>query len=113
MKAVQGTIGNTAVLIQTIDQELEIFNPDQENLVLVDTGIGDEMKDVYKNAKAIIRGIAEDFGKELDSTREVAHVKQMEVEFSLGLSVEGKAWILGAKNDYSLKVKLVWQGETK
>ncbi|CAK8716679.1 hypothetical protein GCAAIG_06085 [Candidatus Electronema halotolerans] len=112
MKAIQETIGNTQVLIQAMDNEVEVLNSENDGPALVNTGIEDDIKDVYRKAKAAIKNIAEDLGQEFDSIRKTAHAQQMEVEFSMGFSAEAKAWVVfGAKADSGLKVKLTWQGD--
>ena len=109
MKAIRETIGNTEVLIQSMnDDELEIVNESG----VIETGVGDELNGVYIKAKNVIKSIAEDMGQELESIRKKAHISQMEMEFSLGFSAETKTLLLfGAKTDSGLKIKLVWQAD--
>ncbi len=109
MKAVRETIGSISVLIQTMDEELEVIGVTQEGPDIVDTGIEDEIKEAYAKAKAVIKGIAEDIGAELHTLQAEARPKQMEIEFNMGFSAEAKAWIVGAKTDYALKVKMTWE----
>ena len=109
MKAVRETIGNTSVLIQTMDEKLEVLGAPQEGPDIVDTGIEEKIKEAYARAKGVISGIAEDMGAELGNIRSDVRPKQMEIEFTMGLSAEAKAWVLGAKNDYALKVKMTWE----
>jgi hypothetical protein len=109
MKAVKETIGNTSVLIQTMDEELEVIGAPQEGPDIVDTGIEEEIKEAYAKAKAVIKGIAEDIGTELNTLQAEARPKQMEIEFNLGLSAQARVWIVGAKTEYALKVKMTWE----
>jgi len=109
MKAVKETIGNTSVLIQTMDEKLEIIGATPKGPDIVDTGIAEDVKEAYAKAKMVIRGIAEDLGAELGNIRTDVRPKQMEIEFTMGLSAEAKAWILGVKNDYALKVTMTWE----
>lgn len=112
MKAVQETIGNTQVLIQAMDNRIEVLNSKDDGPALVNHGIKDDIKDVYRKAKAAIKDIAEDLGQEFDSIRETTHAQQMEIEFSMGFSAEAKAWVVfGAKADSGLKVTLTWQND--
>jgi hypothetical protein len=111
MKAIKETIGNTFVLIQTMDEKLDVIGVTQEGPDIVDTGIEEELKEAY--AKAIIKGIAEDIGAELNTFQAETRPKQMEIEFNMGLSAEAKAWIIGAKSDYALKVKMTWEPGAK
>ena len=113
MKAVKETIGNTSVLIQTMEETPEIVVGAEKGPDIVDTEIGEELKEVYAKAKAVIKGIAEDIGTGLNALQADARPKQMEIEFTMGLSAEAKAWIIGAKTDYALKVKMTWEPRTK
>jgi hypothetical protein len=113
MKAVKETIGNTPVLIQTMGESPEIVGRADEEPDIVDTGIGDDIKDAYAKARAVINGIAEDVGAGLNSLQAEKCPTQMEIEFSLGLSAEAKAWVIGAKTDYALKVKITWESGAK
>ena len=113
MKAVKETIGNTSVLIQTMEETPEIVGEAGEGPDIVDTGIGEELKEVYAKAKAVIKGIAEDIGTGFNTLQAEARPKQMEIEFTMGLSAEAKTWIIGAKTDYALKVKMTWEPATK
>lgn len=113
MKAVKETIGNTSVLIQTMDESPEIVGGADEGPDIVDTGIEEELKEAYAKAKAVIKGIAEDIGRGLNTLQAEARPKQMEIEFNMGLSAEAKAWIIGARTDYALKVKMTWEPGAK
>jgi hypothetical protein len=113
MKVVKEMIGNTSVLIQTMAEIPEIVEGADEGPDIVDTMIGEELKEAYAKAKAVIKGIAEDIGTGLNTLQAEARPKQMEIEFTLGLSAEAKAWIIGAKTDYALKVKMTWEPGTK
>lgn len=112
MKAVQETIGNSTVLIQTLDDELEVLNADQGGPDLVDTGIEEKLQEAYAKAKSVIKNIAEDIGGGLNTLNAETRPKQLEIEFNMGLSSEAKAWVLGAKSNCGLKVKMVWAPET-
>ena len=112
MKAVKETIGNTSILIQTMDEELEVIGTKEGGPDIVDTGIEDKLKEAYGKAKSVIKSIAEDIGDELNSLQINKRPKQMEIEFNIGLSAEAGVWVLGAKNDYALKVKMTWESET-
>ena len=113
MKAIPETIGNTKVLIQAMDDDPVIIHPDGDETAssFENSGVTEDLKNAYDKAKTVIKDIAVDLGQELNNIREDAHVKQMEVEFSLGLSAEAKAWVIGAKADSALKVKLIWQAD--
>ncbi len=108
MKTVQETIGNTSILIQMFDDDVDVIGAGEKGPDIVETGIEETLKDSYTKAKAVIRGIAEDMTTELGNIRTNAHPKQIEIEFTIGLSAQLGIWVLGAKNDYALKVKMSW-----
>jgi hypothetical protein len=109
MKVIRERIGDADVLIQALDDGgLEGLNFEDEGPALVNTGIEDDIQDAYEKAKTVIKNVATDFGSELDDIRKKTHVKQMELEFSLGFSAQAKAWVVGVKADSALKVKLTW-----
>ena len=102
MKVIQEHIGDADVLIQAMDEKLDGVES------LVDTGIEEDIQDAYVKAKTIIKNVAKDLGNDLNDFREESNVKQMEVEFSLGFSAQTNVWVIGAKTDSALKVKLTW-----
>ena len=118
MKMIRERIGDTDVLIQTIEKEY-INSGSTKGIIPTgketkETGIEENIQGAYSKAKSLIKNIAEDLGRELDSVRETAQVKQMEVEFSIGFSAEAKPWVVfTTKADSSLKVKLIWHADNK
>ena len=113
MKAVKETIGNISVLIETMEEIPEIVGRTDEGPDIVDTGIEEELKEAYAKAKGVIKGIAEDIGTGLNAIQAEARPKHMEIEFTMGLSAEANAWIIGAKTEYVLKVKMTWEPGAK
>ncbi len=109
MKVVKEQVGDTAILIQTMDDSLDVINESQDGPNIVDTSIDERVRDVYAKAKAIIRSVAEDIGGELASIRTDARPKGMEVSFNMGLSAEAGIWVLTARGDCALNVKMVWE----
>ena len=113
MRTVKETLGNTVVLIQTEDDDIEIVNISAENRPnIIETGRGDEIKNVYSGAKSIIKYIAEDIGNELNNLQTEIPPKQVDIEFNMGFTAQAGIWILGAKNDFALKVKITWDPRT-
>lgn len=120
MKLILERIGDTDVFIQAMDGDIENIHsattkgsrPTGKGIK--ETGIEESVRGAYSNAKSLIKNIVEDLGRELDTVREKAQVKQMEVEFSIGFSAEAKPWVVfTTKADSSLKVKLIWHSESK
>ena len=109
MKVIKENIGGVSVLIETIDEELLVVGEKQGVRATQQTGLSDDVKAAYTKAKSIIKNIAEDIGKELESIQEMARPKQVEMEFNIGISAQaGPVWILTSKGDYGLKVKMTW-----
>ena len=108
MKVIQERIGDSDVLIQAMDNELEVINAENDGPALVPTGIKEDIQDAYAKARDVIKNVAKDFSNDLNDFREESGVKQMEVEFSLGFSAQKNIWVVGAKVDSALKVKLTW-----
>lgn len=110
MKVIKESIGNTTVLIQTIEEDLLVVGKSQGGRATQLTGITDNVKAAYSNTKSLIKSIAEDIGNELESIQGMARPKQVEMEFNIGISAQaGPVWILSSKGDYGLKVKMTWE----
>lgn len=107
MKLFQETIGDSTVMIQTMNCDVEVLNEIQNGPKIVDTGIEDEIKKSYQNLKTVIKDIAEDVGSELRRMQKNTCPKEIDIEFSLGLSTGG-VWVI-AKGDCVLKVKMTWE----
>ena len=63
------------------------------------------MKGLQRNARTLP-------GAELTSLGDQAAPTQVEMEFSMGFSAKANAWILTAKGDHALKVKMIWNPTT-
>ena len=111
MRVVKETIGETTILIQVIDDDLEIIGSASAEPDIVNTGIEDRLQAAYVKARSVIKRIAEDIGIDLSAIRanENARLKQMEVAFSLGFAAKADAWVLGTSGQYALNVKIVWE----
>ncbi len=109
MKAVKEIIGKTTVFIQTIEEnDFEIIGSFEEGPDIIDTGIEDNLKDVYKQAKSIIMNLNNDISTELSNRKSKDNLKQIEIEFNMGFSAQATAWIIGLNKNYALKVKMTW-----
>ncbi len=112
MKVIRETIGNTTILIQAMDDDLEIVEETQGGRATTLTGIEEEVQTTYAKVKSAIKDIAEDIGAELRNIRAPARPKQVEMEFNVGISAQaGPIWILSGKGEYTLKVKMTWELE--
>lgn len=115
MKATLETIGNTSILIQALDQQLDVVGSPEGTSPFEDSGISEKVVSAYSEIKVALREIASDIGKEFATIAEAIRPNQLEMEFNVGISVEGKAGIdkiivigLGGTGEYSCKVKMSW-----
>lgn len=118
MKVIKDKIGDTSVLIQTIQEPVEVLpnttqkeEPSIENTAITENKINE----AYKSVKSVITEIATDLGEEFSSIKNPQRPSQVEMEFSIGISGEVKAGIekiivlgVSTKNDYAFRVKLTW-----
>ena len=72
MRATWTTIGDTDILIETMDDGLDIVGNTQRGRLTETTGITEDVKEPYDEVKSVIRGIASDIGMKLDSVSAVA-----------------------------------------
>ncbi len=114
MKAILETIGNTKVLIQAFDQQIDTVGS-SDSSPLDESGLSDDIISAYGEIKTALREIATDMGKEFGAMEKSLRPHQLEMEFNVGIAVEGKAGIekivvigLGGKGEYSCKVKMIW-----
>lgn len=110
MKAIKETIGNTTIIIQTLEDDLEIIGGDHIGRDTQLTSTEDQLKDAYGKVKAMINVIAEDMGTQLRDIQSRVGPKEVEVEFNIGISAQaGPIWILGGKGEAGLKVTMTWE----
>ena len=108
MKVIKETIGNTTIVIQTIDESLEVLGEENGRATQL-TGVGDKIEGAYAKAKTAIKEIAADIGAELKAIEEMDKPKEVEVEFQIGLSAQvGPVLILGGKGESAMTVKMTW-----
>jgi hypothetical protein len=109
MKTVSEQIENTKILIETMDESVEVVGTDQHGRATVTTSMNERIAKAYEEAKDTIAAIALDMGKEFDSLKGQTRPKQLELEFAMGFSASAGVWVITAKGDAALKVKLIWQ----
>ena len=114
MKAIKDKVGNVTVLIQTLDDELEVVGSESEPKI-IETSISEKVQSIYSEIKSTITNIADDIGAELNNLGKKTKPSQVEMEFNVGVSSEGKAGIdkivvlgVSAKGEYAFKVKMIW-----
>jgi hypothetical protein len=115
MKATLETIGNTKILVQALDQQPDIVGSSEDTSPFEDSGLSEKVISAYGEIKVALREIATDIGKEFATIPEAIRPHQIEMEFNVGIAVEGKVGIdqiivigLGGKGEYSCKVKMTW-----
>lgn len=109
MKVIKETIGNVNILIQTMDNDLEVINETQEGPAIIDTSIEDKLQEIYTKAKLVIRNMAEGIGSELVKIAPLPRPKQVELEFTMGISAQAGIWILSSGGEHTLAVKMIWE----
>lgn len=109
MRVIQEEIGETTVLIQTIDDELQVVG--DEGRATRATGIDESVKKVYKKLKSAITGIAKDISTDMRRIGAEDRPKDLEIEFNVGISAEaGPVFLVGGGNT-GFKVKMTWDFE--
>jgi hypothetical protein len=109
MKVLQERIGDANVYIQTLDDDLIIVGMSGSGRATTTTSLEDDVRAAYQKVKSVVRDIAGDFGKELKNLGGQVCPSQVEMEFSLGLSAEGKiVWLVTGKGEFGLKVNITW-----
>jgi hypothetical protein len=108
MKVIQETIGNTTVIIQMLEEDVEFING-SVGRETEPTGIGDSIEGVYDKMKKLIKEVAVDFGNELRTLKSLQKPKTIEIGFQIGMSASvGPVVILGAGISNGLSVKMTW-----
>jgi len=106
MRVIQDIIGDTTVLIQIIDEELEIVG--QPGRATQPTGLDEEVKKVYKSLKSTITGIAKDISTDMRRIGTEDRPEALEIEFNVGVSAEAGPVFLVGKGNAGFKVKMTW-----
>ena len=112
MRVIQEEIGDTKVLIQAIEDELEIVGGErQATRATQTTGIDDSVKKTYQTLKSTITGIAKDISTDMRRIGAEDRPESLEIEFNVGVSAEaGPIFLVGGGNT-GFKVKMMWDFE--
>ncbi len=110
MIAARTSLNNKEILIETLGEQVELVGQAAGRQTEV-TGIEDNLRDAYERAKQMIGGIASDFAASFKE--KLATAQKVELEFSLGLSSTSGLWVISAKGEAALKVRMTWDGSHK
>jgi hypothetical protein len=109
MRVIQENIGDTTILIQAIDDELEVVG--EEGRATRPTGVDESVKRFYKKLKSNITGIAKDVSTDMRRIGAEDRPRNLEIEFNVGVSAEaGPVFLVGGGNA-GVKIKMVWDFE--
>jgi hypothetical protein len=108
MQTVRASIGDAEVLIEAIDSDVEILGAPAGTRATQATGMADDLRRSYAQAKSVIREIADDIGNELHQLAASSRPSGLQIEFDLGFSAQVGAWVITGKGDCSLKVAMTW-----
>lgn len=113
MKVIQEKIGNAEVYIQTLDERIDIVGNSGTERATQATSLEDDIRAAYTKIRLVVRDIAADFGAELKTIGGQVNPKEVPMEFSLGLSAEGKiVWLVSGKGEFGFKVNITWDLST-
>lgn len=107
MRVVRDVVGGATVLIQVVDDDLVDLTQSSE--AYEPHSLEDKLAGAFLEARSVIRSIANDFATDFQTVPEASRPKQVDVEFSLALSMQGSMWILTSKGEGALKVKMSWE----
>ncbi len=125
VKAIETKIGQTEVFLVTCGENIEIlqkedFASSKEKEIkspYMPTSAGEKVKkvmgDAYAAMKEVLKNISEDIGEHLNSIDLPKRPKQVEMEFSIAVSGEGKLIIINGEAEAGVKVKLTWERDNK
>lgn len=109
MQVVRTNIGETDIFIELLDDTLEVVGEEQYGRQTDTTSVSESLYQVYSTAKSVIRTIADDIGKEMNTIDPSSRPKQVEMEFNMSLSGGTNVWILSGKANSGLKIKMTWE----
>lgn len=109
MKVIKEKIGKAEVYIQTLDEKLDIVGTAGTGRATTTTSLEADVRAAYTKIRSVVRDIAADFGAELNTIGGQISPKEVAMEFSLGLSAEGKiVWLVSGKGEFGFKVNITW-----
>lgn len=111
MKVIKEKIGGADVYIQTLDDSLMVVGSEEGvGRATRPTGIEDDLREGYHKIRSLVRNIAADMGTELMDLASKTRPDKIGVEFSLGISAEGKVvWLVTGKGEFGMKVTMNWE----
>jgi hypothetical protein len=109
MKVIKEQIGTAEVFIQTLDEKLDIVGTTGTGRATTVTSLEADVRAAYSKIRSVVRDISADFGAELKNIGGHVAPQEVEMEFSLGLSAEGKIiWLVSGKGEFGFKVNITW-----
>lgn len=100
------SIGESQFLVETtVTPVVEPATTDRYGTI--QTGIKVDPRDAYTQLKALVRDIADDFGKDLVSDRP-GSPSEMTLEFGLTFSNAANVWVMTASGQVSCKIAMKW-----
>src|SRR6266851_9436888 len=109
MRVIREQIGKAEVYIQTLDEKLDIVGTTGTGRATTVTSLEDDVRAAYTKIRSVVRDIAADFGRELRNIGGQVSPQEVAMEFSLGLSAEGKiVWLVSGKGEFGFKVNITW-----
>lgn len=108
MKVIQETVGDTTVLIQSLDEELEVIDISDGGRATQVTGVKEEVRDIYKKLKSAITDIAKDISTDMRRIGVEDRPKTLGIEFNVGISAQAGPVFLVGGGESSFKVTMSW-----
>ena len=110
MSYIKDKIGNTEVIIKTIDFE---EGSRQTGRQTVPTSLGDTimnvaLKPAYNNMREFIKTVANDISSDAKSLGVDKGKLGLELEFDFSFSLDGKLVLLDGSGNLGMKVKMNW-----
>lgn len=107
MSLVKTKIGEYDLLVESDDNTTPGSICSGRNTVKTQRKNDSFYSEIIKEAKGIIKQIANEFSDELINIQ--PQPREVEIEFGISLSAEMDAWILKSNGNSNLKVKIKWE----
>jgi hypothetical protein len=108
MRVLRETIGETIVLIQVVDENIELVEISTSTRDTQVTGIKEEVRDAYRKLKSAITDIAKDISTDMRRIGAADRPKSLEIEFNVGISAQAGPVFLVGGGESSFKVTMSW-----
>jgi hypothetical protein len=110
MRVVRMKMGNTFVLVEALDEDLEVIaQSKQPSRGLKRTGAKEKLEEACVAAKDTIRAVVEELVPTIESLGKKTRPQRAEIELDLGFSVKAGCIIANGEGSAALKVKMVWE----